>query len=55
MAKKSPEGQTMGLKLDSLVTLEILATIGTWSVLQVIGHCSVMGEVDRELRLVLGL
>ena len=55
VAKSSPEGRAMGLKLDSLVTLDNLATIGTWSVLQVIGHCPVMGEVDRELRLILGL
>ena len=45
----------MGLKSDSLVTLDNLATIGTWSVLPVIGYCPVMGEVDRELRLILGL
>lgn len=55
VTRDSSEGRAMGLKMDSLVTLDNLATIGAWSVVEVIGHCPVMGEVDRELRVILGL
>ncbi len=52
---QSPEGREMGLKLDSLVTLDNLATLPRWMVEEVHGTCPLMNEVDEALRTILGL
>lgn len=52
---QSPEGREMGLRTDSLITLDNLATIPRWMVEGVHGTCTVMAEVDEALRTVLGL
>jgi hypothetical protein len=45
----------MGLKTVSLITLDNLGTVAKWMVVKDLGHCSVIAEVDRELRRVLAL
>jgi mRNA interferase MazF len=52
---QSPEGREMGLLKDSLVTVDNLATVGRWMIIEVRGTCPIMAEVDEALRTILGL
>jgi mRNA-degrading endonuclease toxin of MazEF toxin-antitoxin module len=55
VAMTSPEGREMGLRRDSLRTLDNLVTVGRYMVVSVHGWCPVMAEVDEGLRTILGL
>lgn len=51
----SPEATQMGLRTDSLISLDNLATISTWEAWELVGRCPRMGEVDQVLRTLLSL
>jgi len=53
--QNSPEGQQMGLRLDSVVMTDNLATILESEITRTIGSCSDMAAVDAALRHTLGL
>ncbi len=55
VASRSPEGREMGIMRDSLITLDNLVTVGRYMVVDVIGWCPIMAEVDEGLRTILGL
>lgn len=55
VAVASPEGREMGLRKDSLLTLDNLVTVGRYMVVGVHGWCPIMAEVDEALRTILGL
>ena len=45
----------MGLRLDSVIVTDHLATVELADVDDVIGRCPVMSKVDAALRAILGL
>ena len=49
------EGRTMGLKTDSVIALDNLATIPEERLLRQLGTCPMMTEVDGVLRRLFGL
>ncbi len=51
----SAEGRDMGLRSDSLITLDNLVTVGRYMIVDIHGWCPVMAEVDEGLRTILGL
>jgi len=51
----SPEGRAMGLRTDSVVMADNLATVLDREVDKVIGRCPTMAAVDAALRRTLGL
>lgn len=51
----SPEGRAMGLRTDSIVMTDNLATVLDKEIDRVIGHCPTMQEIDSALRHSLGL
>ncbi len=53
--QKSNEGQTMGLRSDSVVVTDNLATVLDREIYKTIGHCPDMPEVDLALKQTLGL
>jgi mRNA interferase MazF len=55
VAQNSPEGQQMGLRLDSVIMTDNLATIMETEIAHSIGSCSDMTAVDAALRHTLGL
>ncbi len=55
VAAGSPEGREMGIRKDSLITLDNLVTVGRYMVVEVHGWCPIMAEVDEALRTILGL
>jgi mRNA-degrading endonuclease toxin of MazEF toxin-antitoxin module len=55
VAAASPEGREMGIRMDSLITLDNLVTVGRYMVVGVHGWCPIMAEVDEGLRTILGL
>ena len=54
-AKDSPEGRQMGLLTDSIIVADNIATVIPREADKVIGRCTVMPQVDRALRRILGL
>jgi|SRR5579875_493643 len=48
-------GQMMGLLTDSVIMADNLATVLDREIHKTIGHCPVMHQVDRALKLTLGL
>ncbi|MDE1821870.1 MAG: type II toxin-antitoxin system PemK/MazF family toxin [Euryarchaeota archaeon] len=52
---ESPEGRSMGLRTDSVLALDNLATVPEDRILRQLGTCPVMGMVDDLLRALLGL
>jgi mRNA interferase MazF len=55
ISKTSPNGQQMGLRTDSVVMTDNLATILECEIDQSIGKCRIMHEVDKALRNTLAL
>lgn len=55
VAKSSPEGQSMGLKTDSVIMTDNLATVLETEIDRSIGRVPVMTNVDAALRHTLGL
>lgn len=55
ISKISTDGQQMGLRTDSVVMADNLATILEREIDQSIGKCPIMHEVDKALRNTLGL
>lgn len=55
ISRTSPEGQQMGLRVDSVIMTDNLATVLESEIDRRIGKCPVMSEVDRSLRHTLGL
>ena len=53
--QSSPEGQQMGLRTDSVVMTDNVATVREIEIDRVIGHCEDMQPVDTALRHTLGL
>ena len=53
--QKSPEGSSMGLRTDSVVVTDNLATVQQREIDKVIGHCPAMQAVDQALKQTLGL
>ena len=53
--KDSPEGEAMGLQMDSVVVADNLATILYSEIDKVIGVCPSMDKVDSALRTTFGL
>lgn len=53
--QQSPEGQTMGLLMDSVVVTDNLATVLDREIDKTIGHCPAMPIVDQALKKTLGL
>lgn len=53
--QQSQEGQTMGLRSDSVVVTDNLATVLDREIDKTIGHCSAMLVVDAALKQTLGL
>lgn len=52
---RSPEGRSMGLRTDSVIALDNLATVPLVRLLKELGTCPLMGQVDDVLRALLGL
>jgi mRNA interferase MazF len=55
VANSSPQGRQMGLRVDSIIMTDNLATIFENEIDRVIGHCGIMGAVDNALRHTLAL
>jgi len=55
VTQSSPESRQMGLRTDSVVMTDNLATILETEIDRVIGHCSDMQPLDAALRCTLGL
>lgn len=55
VAKNTVEGRAMGLKTDSVIALDNLATVPEERLLRQLGTCQVMPSVDSALRRLLGL
>ena len=53
--RSSREGHEMGLRVDSIVMTDNLATIEEFEIRHVIGRCSDMSRVDAALRHTLNL
>ena len=53
--KGSQEGKKMGLKSDSVIVTDNLATVLDREIDKTIGHCSAMFAVDAALKQTLGL
>lgn len=53
--QNDPEWQTMGLRTDSVIVADNLATILDREIDKTIGHCPTMPQVDQALKLTLGL
>ena len=53
--QSSPEGAQMGLRTDSVIMADNLATILECEIDRTIGHCPDMSPVDSALRFTLGL
>ncbi len=53
--QQSQEGRTMGLRSDSVVVTDNLATVLDREIDKTIGHCPVMPVVDAALKQTLGL
>ena len=51
----SPEGQAMGLRTDSVIAHDNLATVPEARLMRQLGTCPVMPQVDAILRRVMGL
>jgi mRNA-degrading endonuclease toxin of MazEF toxin-antitoxin module len=51
----SPAGQTMHLKHDSVILLDVLQTIESNLIIRSLSSCPCMDQVDRALRLLLRL
>ncbi len=51
----SPEGRQMGLRVDSVIMTDNLATILENEIDRAIGRCGIMGVVDSALRHTLAL
>lgn len=50
-----PAAQTMGLRTDSVVVADNLATVLDREIDKSIGHCPLMMKIDQALKLSLGL
>lgn len=50
-----PAAQTMGLRTDSVVVTDNLATVLDREIDKAIGHCPLMPQIDQALKLTLGL
>jgi len=55
VSQSAPEGRWMGLRTDSVVMTDNLATVRESEIDRVIGHCPDMQPVDAALRHTLGL
>jgi len=55
VALASAEGAAMGLLADSVIVADNLATVASFAVARTLGKCPVMADVDRALRIILGL
>ncbi|MFH1919593.1 MAG: type II toxin-antitoxin system PemK/MazF family toxin [Planctomycetota bacterium] len=55
VTQSSAEGRQMGLRTDSVVMTDNLATILETEIDRVIGHCQLMQPMDAALRHTLGL
>lgn len=55
VARDSTEGRTMGLRTDSVIMTDNLATVFDSEIDRVIGHCTTMSAVTAALRCTLGL
>jgi mRNA interferase MazF len=55
VAQSSPDGQQMGLRTDSVVVTDNLATVLETEIDRRIGHMPVMAAIDDALRHTLGL
>ncbi|NOX56906.1 MAG: type II toxin-antitoxin system PemK/MazF family toxin [Planctomycetes bacterium] len=55
VAEKSPVGQAMGLRTDSVVMTDNLATVLDVEIDRAIGRCPDMAPIDAALRCTLGL
>lgn len=53
--QNSDEGQQMGLRTDSVIVIDNLATIPDRAIDKVIGSCPVMASIDGALKLLFGL
>ena len=53
--QNDPEGKTMGLRTDSVIVADNLATVLDREIAKTIGHCPAMPRVDQALKLTLGL
>jgi mRNA interferase MazF len=53
--QNSNEGQQMGLRTDSVIVIDNLATIPDRAIDKVIGSCPVMGSIEGALKLLFGL
>lgn len=53
--QREPAGQTMGLLTDSVIVADNLATVLDREIDKTIGHCPAMSQIDRALKLTLGL
>ena len=53
--QNSEEGQQMGLRTDSVIVIDNLATIPDRAIDKLIGSCPVMGSIDGALKLLFGL
>ncbi|MEA1051624.1 type II toxin-antitoxin system PemK/MazF family toxin [Lamprobacter modestohalophilus] len=51
----SQEGKSMGLRTDSVVVTDNLATVQQREIDKAIGHCPVMPTIDQALKQTLGL
>jgi mRNA interferase MazF len=55
VSRSSPEGRAMGLRTDSIIMTDNLATVLENEIDRAIGHCPAMEAVDLALRNTLGL
>ena len=53
--QSSPEGEQMGLRTDSVIVTDNVATVREIEIDRTIGHCEDMQPVDAALRHTLGL
>jgi mRNA interferase MazF len=53
--QSSPQGREMGLRVDSIIMTDNLATIFENEIDRAIGHCGIMDAVDNALRHTLAL
>jgi len=53
--QQSQEGQSMGLRTDSVVVTDNLATVRQREIDKAIGHCPAMPAIDQALKQTLGL
>ncbi len=55
IGERDPAALTMGLRTDSVIVADNLATVKEREIDKAIGHCPIMPQVDRALKLTLGL